>query len=1130
MAVPVEPLLHHLQSWLGRANADTRDDAALLESFVSRRDESAFAALLARHGPMVFGVCRRVLRDDHEAEDAFQATFLLLARKAGGLRHPETLAAWLYGAARRLAQTAQRSNSRRRQREKERSDTTSPAASANPLDELSARELLLILDDEMARLPDRYRLPLILCGLEGRSQAEAARLLGWTVDSVRGRLERGRARLRARLVRRGFTLGASLLALESMATATVSAALRQATVRKALTFAAGSTQGIAASVLALAESAVTSMTMTKAKMGLILLLALGLAAGAGVLAYPVPRMKPVAEQQKTAAKTQERKTETPKLASDQAAPTDLYGDPLPSGAIARLGTVRFRHGGSRHFDVLVSPDGGTLISAGGRSIEMWDVQSGRRRRQIAFSEPSPYYVSGIDLSPDGKLLAVNRYEGNQMRFWDLASGAEVHPFGDAAPAAGKAVFSPDGNLLATLDSGAGNPKTVSIWDFRKGKKIRTIEGGEARSWAVRSLAFAPNGNLLAFPRATGVRVWDLAAGKELYQLDPGTKTQMGCVAISPDGKLLAAASNPYAQREDDAIHLWDMAAGKEVGALKGHEDSITALAMSPKSNLLASASRDGTIRFWDLEKRREIGRSPAPSRHFVALRFSADGGVLASGEDTGVLRLWDARKHEETAASAAGGKALRWVSFTPDGQTLISTVWEQIGLWEPLTGRPRRIFNNKFLFDYHPALSPDGRSLATTSHWTQGQALLWEAATGKLVRQFGREDQLYVSSLGFSPDGSCLAGGCYEKDIIRIWDVASGKELQQLKGQHMACSLAFAPDGATLVSASAEANSDNTVRLWKLATGEEIWRKVTRPWTAFDLKFSPDGRTLALVGGMPGQLNTTGEVRLWETATGKELSRCEGHRERVRCVAFSADGRMLATGSLDNTVRLWEVSTARERQCFQGHQNAILSVSFSPDGRLLASASGETTALVWDLTGRFRDGRFQPRRLSAEKLDSCWTDLAHADAARAYRSIVALTGSPKETVAFLKERLSPVKAIEQKRVTLLVAALDSDQFVERDKAMTELEKLGLAVEPALREALKAKPSLEIRRRIEAILEKLAAAPRLRFLRALEVVEHIATPEARQLLESLSQGTAELWPTRDAKASLARLAARAGVKP
>ena len=860
--------------------------------------------------------------------------------------------------------------------------------------------------------------------------------------------------------------------------------------------------------------------------GLLLLFAIGLAGGAGVWASPQRSEKKVEEKRSGAAAAPERQTETPKSAPDKSAPTDVYGDPLPSGAIARLGTVRFRHVGSR-VDAVLSPDGRTLYSGGDHSLEWWDARSGRRLRQIQFPSPNDL-IAGIDLSPKGKFLAVQFYLRRKMRFWDMASGAEVYPLGKDAPITPRATFSPNGNLLAHFDF--SSPQTVSIWDLRKGKKIRTIEGGEVRSHLVRSIAFSPNGNLLAFPRNHGVRVWDLVADKERYQLDPGAKTLMGCVAFSSNGKLLAAAADPYARGPDHAIHLWDLATGKEAGVLQGHEDGINALAMSPKGNLLVSSSIDNTIRFWDLAKRQEIGRSPAPARYFSALSFSADGSVLASAELRGVLRLWDPHKHEELTTPGIGGNAVQWVRFAPDGQTLISTVAQQIGLWDALTGRPRRIFNTKYLLGLHPALSPDGKSLAATAGRVQKQALLWEVGSGELLRRFGASDQPPVTAVAFSPDGRRLAGASYGEDIIRIWHAASGKELLRLKGQSQCRCLAFTPGGTALAQSNGWANSDLTVRLLNLATGAEIWRKDTRPWLAFDLAFSPDGRTLAVVGTLPGRANANGELHLWESATGKQVRRFEGHRSPIHCVAFSSDGRMLATGSSDNTVRVWEVASGRERQSLQGHQNAIVSVSFSPDGRLLASASTDTTALVWDLTGRFRDGRFQERRLSTEELRRCWDDLALSDAARAYRSIVALSGSPKEAIEFLKDRMPPLTTTDPKRVAPLLAALDSEQFAERDKAMSELEKLGLAVEPALRKALDTKPSLEVRQRIESVLEKLAAGPRLRFLRALEVLEQIATPEARHVLEALSQGSAELWPTQEAKASLTRLAARPAGKP
>src|SRR5262249_17739147 len=151
-----------------------------------------------------------------QAEDACQAVFLVLARKAGSIRAPETLAAWLHGTASRLARRCRRAESRRRDRERRGRPACSPYSQPDPLDELTARELLLILDEELQHLPEVYRLPVLLCCLQGRTQAEAARQLGWTTGSVKGRLERGRARLQARLARRGLTLTAALGAAEAV--------------------------------------------------------------------------------------------------------------------------------------------------------------------------------------------------------------------------------------------------------------------------------------------------------------------------------------------------------------------------------------------------------------------------------------------------------------------------------------------------------------------------------------------------------------------------------------------------------------------------------------------------------------------------------------------------------------------------------------------------------------------------------------------------------------------------------------------------------------------------------------------------------------------------------------------------
>ncbi len=238
MAARTQRLLHQLRRMVSPADVGPATDAALLVRFIRERDEDAFAALVTRHGPMVQGVCRRVLHDAHHAEDAFQATFLVLARKAATVRPADRLAAWLHGVARQVSLRLLRGEGRRRRREARSMFGSPTAAPRQPLDELSARELLGIFDEELQRLPEAYRLPLTLCCLEGLTQEEAARRLGWSAGSVKGRLERGRTRLHARLARHGLTLAGALVAVE-VSRGSAPAAPIAVTVRAALAFRAG---------------------------------------------------------------------------------------------------------------------------------------------------------------------------------------------------------------------------------------------------------------------------------------------------------------------------------------------------------------------------------------------------------------------------------------------------------------------------------------------------------------------------------------------------------------------------------------------------------------------------------------------------------------------------------------------------------------------------------------------------------------------------------------------------------------------------------------------------------------------------------------------------------------------------
>jgi RNA polymerase sigma factor (sigma-70 family) len=262
-------------------------DAQLLDCFLSDGDENAFAALVRRHGPMVFGVCRRLLPSWQDAEDAFQATFLVLARKAAAIQPRSQVGNWLYGVAYRTALEARTMLAKRRGKERPLQDVAQPESP----DE-SWRELQPIFDSELNRLPDKYRIVIVCCDLQGKTRREAACQLGWPEGTVAARLARGRNLLRARLLRRGLTLGVgSLISLldHKGASACVSKALEVCTIKAATVCAAGTsiTAGlVSAPVAILTQGVLKSMFYTKLKFAAGLLIALGvLGFGTGVGMY-----------------------------------------------------------------------------------------------------------------------------------------------------------------------------------------------------------------------------------------------------------------------------------------------------------------------------------------------------------------------------------------------------------------------------------------------------------------------------------------------------------------------------------------------------------------------------------------------------------------------------------------------------------------------------------------------------------------------------------------------------------------------------------------------------------------------------------------------------------------------------
>jgi RNA polymerase sigma factor (sigma-70 family) len=297
-----------------RLAAPPEDDATLLQRFRACGDAEAFAELVRRHGPMVLGVCRRVLGDGADAEDAFQAAFLVLARRAGSVRKGASVASWLHGVARFVALRARHGARRRRWHEARAAGEPRPEPGADP-------ELLAALDEELRRLPERYRAPLVACFLQGRTHEEAARAGGLSVSTLRRRLDRGRELLRRRLVGRGA--GPALVALgASASSASVSASSAESTAALAAAFAAGKAGTTPTTVLAEGVLAMTGRTKLKALAATVLLLGLGGVAwgvGAGQPDKPAPDARPASNALAQPPAPPKEKAADPKVAAAKPA-------------------------------------------------------------------------------------------------------------------------------------------------------------------------------------------------------------------------------------------------------------------------------------------------------------------------------------------------------------------------------------------------------------------------------------------------------------------------------------------------------------------------------------------------------------------------------------------------------------------------------------------------------------------------------------------------------------------------------------------------------------------------------------------------------------------------------------------
>jgi WD40 repeat protein len=807
---------------------------------------------------------------------------------------------------------------------------------------------------------------------------------------------------------------------------------------------------------------------------------------------------------------------------------DLYGDPLPVGAVARMGTVRWYAGYNRINQMALLPGGKFLATVEPDCYSVWDLKSGRRVWGIHDKETPElgirwhfsangdrFFCSRAKIAPnqgvesislelrdtrtgkllsrvsnlrpeleclasrgDGRMAACVFYPGTIV-FWQPGEKSlrTIH-LSNMESSASVCAFSRDGKrLYVVLDDGIGQPKLNSeVWsiDIASGKLLSRLKLGPSRC-----LAIAPNDGTIATLKSSGeVSLYDTDTGQ---QRRLPVKGDMACANLSftPNGRTLLGCDHSA-----ELACIWDVATGQLVRRLRldglKEVDQWSAVLLSNDCKTVTSAAQRSWICSWDARTGQPLIRVP--------------GHVTGHGE----------------------------LAFSYDGKEIVSQDGEQVHRWDSATGKclgrvvlKSPAIDPRYLRSW--LLAPGGARVAERC---SDAIRLYDTRTGKCIReQFGRYE---TAAWTFTTDGRTLATAGPPR-VVTLWDTTAGNYLRRLdlgKKTKRISWICFTPDGNTFAT-----GEDRKVFFWETATAK-LRRWVSQPETyptfadpTFNpaAVFSPDGRYLFTYisddGSHLGVWDTVSQQEVWRLQEGV---RGEGWDHSV--VGVSADGRFLAWGDCSGDLRVAEIATG---QIIHRFEQRARNFAFSPTGwRLATSRTDEGPILVWDIPTLLRSAT--PAH-TAPCPDTLWSDLASASAMQAHRSLWRLAALP-EADALLNRLLRPVEAVPAERLQMLLAGLGNDDFGVREKSERELAEAAESAVESLGETHRMATDLEVRFRVRRLLDRLDAClqERLRDARAVLVLEARATPAARQLLARPATGVAGARLTQEAKAALGRL--------
>jgi WD40 repeat protein len=815
----------------------------------------------------------------------------------------------------------------------------------------------------------------------------------------------------------------------------------------------------------------------------------------------------------------------------------------------RLGTIHLRHLRHRGIAVAFSKDGKHLISCGSYEVRVWDAATGRlvRRTRLAWKGSEGDWHARVSLTPDGTTAAVWDWGGLTRCLYDTSTGQERGRLPNNAVVT---AFSPDSKWMVVDRQDREGKGPVQLWDIVEVKNILTLDVPPGT--ILNAAAFTPDGKQLAALGDMGkeLLVWDAFTGK--LKQRKKLATPMMSLAYATDAATLVLGRSGRAE----AV-LFDVATWKETVVLPARANVkdggyIVSVGFSPDGRMLAGSYADYPVPggfqehgflIWDLSKPARPRRLLSGSQ-IGAFAFAPDGKTLAYRDsNSDVIDLWDVASGRRLPLPPGHETLVAKLAVSPDGKILASGDYKPtLRLWDTGTGRLLRSLDGRENVASPWLYSADGQRMISVSGEKQFQ--LWEVATGKELRHFGMDLPLRfavawatVETVGLSGDGKRLAAVVSVASHISsapdtlpqlfLWDITTGKQLtrrplmmrvwnngsaaQKMSYRWRAL---LAPDGGSIVEWRGDRLTIEDISTKCLLA--ELPNDVGDPQA-----FSADGRLLAAVSLQPKKERPGYDVKglsLIETASGQEVVRLQ--ISKFDHVAFTPDSRAVVVED-KKELSVWDTATGERLHRMEWPESIrdergdakLSSLVVLPGGRV-ATGTAEGDILVWDLAPSTWPLPRPPRELSREQFNALWSDLAR-DARTAYRAVSLLAAALEWSVPLLGTHLHPV-AVDRKRIEKLMADLDDDSFQTREQATRELLGLRYRVEPMLRRALENKPSLEMRRRLEAILAepKRPSPADLRMLRAIAVLERIATPEARRILEKLAD--------REAQAALQRL--------